>query len=97
MTPVPLPEVISRLNRTLLGWTNYVHHSNGPAALRNWVRHDVFAIHLLPPAGHRAKRGLCGASGFLDVVIDGHIAIGVAVPVETVSDLTELRQPVLPA
>jgi group II intron reverse transcriptase/maturase len=33
LTPIPLSDVIGRLNRTLRGWTNYFHHRNCTAAL----------------------------------------------------------------
>jgi RNA-directed DNA polymerase len=33
LTPIPLPEMIGRLNRTLRGWANYFHHRNCTAAL----------------------------------------------------------------
>ncbi|MGR9107919.1 MAG: group II intron maturase-specific domain-containing protein [Gammaproteobacteria bacterium] len=27
-TPVPMPQIIRELNRTLRGWSNYFHHRN---------------------------------------------------------------------
>ncbi|MDN5939584.1 MAG: group II intron reverse transcriptase/maturase [Salinisphaera sp.] len=38
-TPVPLPQVIGELNRSLRGWSNYFHHRNCSSVLSHVKRH----------------------------------------------------------
>lgn len=48
LTPLPLPNVIGRLNRKLRGWTNYFHHRNCTAVMGHvkWYAEERVRTHL---------------------------------------------------
>lgn len=64
LTPVPLPDVIGRLNRTLRGWTNYFHHRNCTATLGKvkWHVEERVRTHLRKR--HKLRCRLTGYARF---------------------------------
>lgn len=62
LTPIPLPEVISRLNRTLRGGTNDFHHRHCTAALGKvrWHVEERVRTHL-----RKRHPVRCRAQGFV--------------------------------
>ncbi len=62
LTPIPLPDVIGRLNRSLRGWTNYFHYRNCTTALGKvrWHVEERVRTHL-----RKRHHVRCRAQGFV--------------------------------